>query len=396
MNLFILGYFKYTDFFIENINNILGSNIQTIQVLLPLAISFFTFQQISYLVDSYRGETYEYSFMRFALYVSFFPQLIAGPIVYHKEIMPQFTNNLRKVNFSNINLGIFIFSIGFFKKTVLADTFSIWVVSGFDSNVDLPFFEAWFVSLSYTFQLYFDFSGYADMAIGSALLFNIKLPVNFQSPYKSLNIKDFWRTWHITLGRFIRDYLYIPLGGNQSSQLKNATIILITFILAGVWHGAGWNFLIWGALHGVAYLIHRFWVTTNIKLHPIISWLICFNFINITWIFFRANEWSDALRVLKGMVGFNGILLPGFLSQNLEFLENFGFYFGGFLGSINGTVQTPLYILIGLCVVLCMKNTSELAKYFKEKPIWMFFSLIVFFSACFSLNESTNFLYYNF
>ena len=334
--------------------------------------------------------------MRFALYVSFFPQLIAGPIVYHKEIMPQFTNNLRKVNFSNINLGIFIFSIGFFKKTVLADTFSIWVVSGFDSNVDLPFFEAWFVSLSYTFQLYFDFSGYADMAIGSALLFNIKLPVNFQSPYKSLNIKDFWRTWHITLGRFIRDYLYIPLGGNQSSQLKNATIILITFILAGVWHGAGWNFLIWGALHGIAYLIHRFWVTTNIKLHPIISWLICFNFINITWIFFRANEWSDALRVLKGMVGFNGILLPGFLSQNLEFLENFGFYFGGFLGSINGTVQTPLYILIGLCVVLCMKNTSELAKYFKEKPIWMFFSLIVFFSACFSLNESTNFLYYNF
>lgn len=223
-NLSLLGYFKYTDFFLSNFNGIFGADIPLMHIALPLAISFFTFQQIAYLVDSYRNETKEYDFLNYALFVTFFPQLIAGPIVHHKEMMPQFASTWNKVkNYKNIALGIFIFSIGLFKKVVIADTFAVWATNGFDKAEVLTFFEAWATSLSYTFQLYFDFSGYTDMAIGAALLFNIKLPINFNSPYKATNIQDFWRRWHITLSRFLRDYVYIPLGGNRHGKLKNYT-----------------------------------------------------------------------------------------------------------------------------------------------------------------------------
>jgi len=209
-NLFLLGYFKYVDFFIENINFIINSHFSLLNLALPLAISFFTFQQIAYLVDSYKGETQEYDFLNYAVFVTFFPQLIAGPIVHHKEMMPQFANTKNKIkNYKNISLGIFIFSMGLFKKVVIADSFSLWATNGFDKAQTLTFIEAWATSLSYTFQLYFDFSGYTDMAIGAALLFNIKLPLNFNSPYKATNIQDFWRKWHITLSRFLsRLYIY--------------------------------------------------------------------------------------------------------------------------------------------------------------------------------------------
>lgn len=215
-NLALLGYFKYADFFIDNVNFIFSANLPSLNIVLPLAISFFTFQQIAYLVDSYRQQTKEYDFLNYALFVTFFPQLIAGPIVHHKEMMPQFANLKNKlINYKNIALGLFIFSFGLFKKVIIADTFAIWATNGFDNATTLSFIEAWTTSLSYTFQLYFDFSGYTDMAIGLALLFNIKLPINFNSPYKSLNIQEFWRRWHITLSRFLKDYIYIPLGGNR-------------------------------------------------------------------------------------------------------------------------------------------------------------------------------------
>ena len=215
-NIALLGYFKYTDFMIDNFNILTDANVPTLDLALPLAISFFTFQQISYLVDSYKQETKEYDFLNYALFVTFFPQLIAGPIVHHKEMMPQFAKTRNKVkNYRNIAMGLFIFSIGLFKKVVIADTFAVWATQGFDVATTLNLFEAWATSLSYTFQLYFDFSGYTDMAIGAALLFNIKLPINFNSPYKALGIQDFWRRWHITLSRFLKDYIYIPLGGNR-------------------------------------------------------------------------------------------------------------------------------------------------------------------------------------
>jgi len=255
-NVALLAYFKYADFLIENLNYIPDVQVDALNLALPLAISFFTFQQIAYLVDSYKLETKEYDFLNYAVFVSFFPQLIAGPIVHHKEMMPQFDNNRSKIiNYQNVLMGLFIFSIGLFKKVVIADSLAVWVSSGFDVATTLNFFEAWAVSLSYTFQLYFDFSGYVDMAIGLGLLFNIKLPINFNSPYKATNIQDFWRRWHMTLSRFLRDYVYIPLGGNRVGPFRVYFNLLATFVIGGIWHGAGWTFIFWGFLHGMALVI---------------------------------------------------------------------------------------------------------------------------------------------
>ncbi len=224
INLLVLGYYKYANFFVDTLNALNSTNIVLYEVILPLAISFFTFQQITYLVDSYRGQTKEYKFLHYCLFVTFFPQLIAGPIVHHKEMLPQFANNIvYKIRSKNLAIGITIFALGLFKKVVLADGVSVYSTPVFDaaeSGVILTFFEAWAGALAYTFQLYFDFSGYSDMAIGIARMFGILLPLNFNSPYKSTSIIDFWRRWHITLSRFLRDYLYIPLGGNKKGKLR--------------------------------------------------------------------------------------------------------------------------------------------------------------------------------
>ncbi|MDF1879352.1 MBOAT family protein, partial [Sulfurimonas sp. SAG-AH-194-C20] len=308
INLLLLLYFKYADFFIENFNLLTDENVPSLDLVLPLAISFFTFQQISYLVDSYKKKVKEHSFLNYALFVTFFPQLIAGPIVHHQEMMPQFrdTNNT-EVNYHNIAKGIFIFSIGLFKKVVIADTFAVWATQGFNVTTQLSFLEAWATSLSFTFQLYFDFSGYTDMAIGAALLFNISLPINFNSPYKSNNIQDFWRRWHITLSRFLKDYIYIPLGGNKNGEYITYSNLIITFLIGGIWHGAGWTFILWGFLHGLALVIYKIWSKYGFKIWTCISWLITFNFINITWVFFRANEVEDAIKILSAMFSFDDI-----------------------------------------------------------------------------------------
>jgi len=356
INILLLGYFKYSDFFLENLNLIFSSNIQLINLALPLAISFFTFQQIAYLVDSYRQETKEYDFLNYALFVTFFPQLIAGPIVHHKEMMPQFANKRNMVkNYKNIAMGFFIFSIGLFKKVVIADTFAVWATAGFDTATTLNLFEAWATSLSYTFQLYFDFSGYTDMAIGAALLFNIKLPINFNSPYKATDIQDFWRRWHITLSRFLRDYIYIPLGGNRISSFRTYTNLLATFIIGGIWHGAGWTFIFWGFLHGVALVIHRAWSKLGFKLWTWLAWLITFNFINIAWVFFRAKEWDDAVKVLGSMFSLDNIVLPGFLVNKLSFLQNYGIHFGHSFSNLNAGAYVVFWLLLGYILVLGLK-----------------------------------------
>lgn len=309
-NLGLLAYFKYFDFFIANINSLFDSNLPLLHLILPLAISFFTFQQIAYLVDNYKTDTKEYSLLNYCLFVTFFPQLIAGPIVHHKEMMPQFASLQNKfINWNNVIKGIFIFSIGLFKKVIIADTFASWANAGYYSTSSLDLLQAWFTSLSYTFQLYYDFSGYTDMAIGAALLFNIKLPVNFNSPYKAVNIQDFWRRWHMTLSRWLRDYLYIPLGGNRSGELLTYRNLFITFLLGGLWHGAGWTFVIWGALHGCALMIHRLWHKMGFHMPVILAWPTTFLFVNFTWVFFRANSLPDAIHLIRAMFGLNGVTL---------------------------------------------------------------------------------------
>ena len=378
-NLSLLGYFKYADFFIENFNLLSGTDFNLLHMILPLAISFFTFQQIAYLVDSYRQETKEYDFLNYALFVTFFPQLIAGPIVHHSEMMPQFASKWNAVKkYRNIALGLFIFSIGLFKKVVIADTFAVYSSAGFDTATTLNLFEAWATSLSYTFQLYFDFSGYTDMAIGIALLFNIKLPINFNSPYKARNIQDFWRRWHMTLSRFLRDYVYIPLGGNKKSSFRTYSNLMATFIIGGLWHGAGWTFIFWGFLHGVALVIHRLWSNLGFKMWTWLAWLITFNFVNIAWVFFRAKEWDDALRILGAMFSLDNVVIA--LS-----LEN-----------ISGDIFTILWIIAGFILVLFFKNTVEKAKELKINYKTLLFTLFCLLVALLSLNKVSEFLYFNF
>ncbi|WP_345980658.1 MBOAT family O-acyltransferase [Sulfurimonas sp. HSL3-2] len=396
-NLALLGYFKYSDFFIQNVNLAFESSISLLHLALPLAISFFTFQQIAYLVDSYRGETKEYDFLNYALFVTFFPQLIAGPIVHHSEMMPQFASrwNLAK-NYKNIATGLFIFSIGLFKKVVIADTFSVWATNGFDHAVTLNMLEAWVTSLSYTFQLYFDFSGYTDMAIGAALLFNIKLPINFNSPYKATSIQDFWRRWHITLSRFLKDYIYIPLGGNRKGNFRTYTNLMATFILGGIWHGAGWTFVFWGFLHGIALVINHIWRSIGLKLPTIFAWFITFNFINIAWVFFRAKEWNDAIKVLSGMMGFNNIVLPTFLVNQLYFLKNYHVEFGGFLVNIKGDLSMFIWLIAGFVLILFFKNSNESINLFKPSiKISLITAFLLVFSVL-SLTKASEFLYFNF
>mgnify|MGYP000529989612 CR=1 FL=1 len=396
-NLVLLGYFKYADFFIENFNLISDSNINLLNLLLPLAISFFTFQQIAYLVDSYRSETKEYDFLNYALFVTFFPQLIAGPIVHHKEMMPQFANVRNKVkNYKNIATGLFIFSMGLFKKVVIADTFSVWANKGFDVAQTLNLFEAWATSLSYTFQLYFDFSGYTDMAIGIALLFNIKLPINFNSPYKALNIQDFWRRWHMTLSRFLRDYVYIPLGGSKGGNFRTYTNLMATFILGGFWHGAGWTFLFWGFLHGVALSIHRVWHSIGFKMWTWLAWLITFNFVNIAWVFFRAKEWDDATKVLSGMFGFSGVIVKEKLIRKLEFLEEYGVVFGEVTVHIGDGSKSLNWIILGFILTMLAKNSMMLANKFKTNTWYLLMQIVMIFTTLSMLDTVSEFLYFNF
>lgn len=394
-NLALLGYFKYSDFFIINLNRLLHEHISLLHLALPLAISFYTFQQIAYLVDSYKGETKEYDFLHYALFVTFFPQLIAGPIVHHAEMMPQFAKMKNKVkNYHNIALGLFIFSMGLFKKVVIADTFAIWATKGFDIAHELNMLEAWAASLSYTFQIYFDFSGYTDMAIGAALLFNIKLPMNFFSPYKATSIQDFWRRWHITLSRFLRDYLYIPLGGNRKGEIRTYSNLFITFLLGGIWHGAGWTFVLWGMLHGVASVIHKMWQKLGFKMNIALAWFITFIFIDITWVFFRANSFDSAMKVLHGM--FMGpLILPVSLTNYFKPLEELGVKLGHWSKLYQGDTYLGLWLIAAFIVVLFFANSMEMMKRFKTNLFYMMLTLF-FFSAIFMLYRKSEFIYFNF
>ncbi len=405
-NLSLLGYFKYSDFFITNINLLFGVSIPLLHLALPLAISFFTFQQIAYLVDSYRGETKEYDFLNYALFVTFFPQLIAGPIVHHSEMMPQFASRWNLVkNYRNIAAGLFIFSIGLFKKVVIADSFAVWATAGFDTAPFLTLLEAWATSLSYTFQLYFDFSGYTDMAIGAALLFNIKLPINFNSPYKAFDIQDFWRRWHITLSRFLKDYIYIPLGGNRKGGSRTYANLLATFLIGGIWHGAGWTFVFWGLLHGLALVLHRFWKFMGFTMPALLAWFITFNFINFTWIFFRAREWKDAMKVLNGMLGNSGVVLPERLHRYLSFLTpSESFSFGKVTFHIMGGTTMMVWLFVAFVLVLRCRNSNEKIAYPKlddagvltrSNAVWYAF-LFMFSLLYMSISTYSEFIYFNF
>ena len=479
-------------------------------IMLPLAISFFTFQQIAYLIDCYKSPKYTThlsasGFLDYCLFVTFFPQLIAGPIVHHKEMMPQFrrlntesTQTNKDIFYQSIAKGLFIFSLGLFKKVLIADSFAKWANAGFsavENGAVLNFFESWATSLSYTFQLYFDFSGYCDMALGLGLLFGVVLPLNFNSPYKARNIADFWRRWHITLGRFLKEYVYIPLGGNRNEKYKNAlhyvlinkiltlrNLFIVAF-LSGIWHGSGWGFIIWGCLHGVAMVVHRIYQDlilnmqctksyvfskslpkndenlhktnpkTNLgidsriyinktessadsnvntdsilydcektqprkqcniissdeilnakkqpfrqKLLTLLYWFLTFNFVNLSWIFFRAENISGAFNLIKGM--FSGaIVLPSFLESRLGFLKEYGVGFGKWANSIDESsfVVIGALFVVFVLVIAC-KNSFEYLQRFRPNLFTLFAILFALFGSLIvlSIHNSSEFIYFNF
>ncbi len=377
-NLSVLGYFKYKNFFFENISGLTGLPTITEKIVIPLGISFYIFQQISFIVDTYRMNAARCSLLDYTLFVSFFPQLVAGPISYQHEITPQFNSEKAGViNYENLGRGLYLFSMGLFKKIVIADSLAPYVENGFDKALALPFWDSWGVSLAYTCQLYFDFSGYTDMALGLGLLFNIKLPNNFNSPYQSLNIQDFWRRWHITLGRFVRDYLYFPLGGNRKGAYRTLANLLLCFLLIGLWHGADWNFVIWGALHGIAMIIHRIWQNTGIKIHTFAAWLITILYVNACWVIFRAESSFDAIKIYKGMLG----------------LVNIGF-------STSLTMQKD-FLLLGTSLTLIAfaaraKNSTTISRKMKFTGHESLFIITLFMTAFIRMYTYQTFLYFDF
>ena len=388
-NLLLLFYFKYIDFSIITINKITGSNLDLLNIILPIGISFFTFQQIAYLSDIYtkKHTNTKEGFIEYSCFVCFFPQLVAGPIVHHAEMMPQFADpkNIR-INWENIYNGLFFISMGLAKKVLIADRLSPVVSLAFDSYSSLSLSEAVFSSLAYTAQLYFDFSGYSDMAIGCALLFNIHLPQNFNSPYKSLSIQDFWRRWHITLSRWLRDYLYIPLGGNRKGNTRTLINLFTTFLLGGIWHGAAWTFILWGVLHGTCLCVHRIFSRTfSLKIPKLLGWFLTFIFINLTWITFRATSFDCIHKFIIAFSGENGIGSPISLLKEASKLDGFS------------VKQRLIIFLLSFLIVFALPNSNQIAT-FNSKYKTIIIILLLIFGLSFAINPELKqeFIYFQF
>lgn len=400
LNLGMLFYYKYYDFFLENLNMIVGTDFALRHLLLPLGISFFTFQQISYVVDAYRGKTEQYTFLEYASFVAYFPQLIAGPIVTHDELIPQFRDPLKKrFQWDHFGQGLYMFAMGLAKKVLLADVFGVAANWGFADLTQLDAVNGILVSLAYTFQIYFDFSGYCDMAIGIGRMMNLDLPVNFDSPYKSLTIEEFWDRWHKTLGRFLTQYIYIPLGGNRKGQARTYVNILIVFIISGFWHGAQWAFVLWGILHGLFKIVNRHWSKFFAALHPAMNWLLTFSFVNFTWVLFRSESISQTLFFLRQMLKLecgpiNENIVSAFQLPEIVFL---GRHLPG-IELLNTYPNLLLWVFYGgaLALVLSAGNTYERMLCYKPSFRTMAVTVILLVWSILSLSGVSTFLYFNF
>lgn len=379
-NLLLLGYYKYANFFIDNLNALTGTGFTNSEIILPLGISFFTFTQIAFLVDTYQGKVKETHFIHYTLFVTYFPHLIAGPVLHHKEMMPQFElrDNCR-FDSQNVALGLTIFILGLAKKVLIADSLAEYATPIFNavhSGGQPQLLEAWIGALSYTFQLYFDFSAYSDMAIGLSLLFNVRLPVNFNSPYQAVSIIEFWRRWHMTLSRFLRDYLYIPLGGNRKGELRRYLNLLIAMLLGGLWHGAGWTFIAWGGLHGFYLTVNHLWITLKQRLgwrdggkcSRSVSATFTFLLVVFAWVFFRAESFDAALRMVEGMIGMNGCSISKKHEMTAfgQFVKNWGVEFSG---TLTMTGMNPggafRYLILSLIITLSLPNLQDYFRRFK-------------------------------
>lgn len=397
INLGLLIYFKYMDFFISNVNGIFKADFNLLKIALPLGISFFTFQQVSFIVDSYNGEVADVDFIEYACFVSFFPQLIAGPIVTHDEMLPQFRDETKKhFNIDNFVRGFYIFSLGLAKKVLIANRFSGAVSYTYATIQKMNTFSAIICMLAYTIQIYFDFSGYCDMAVGIGKMLNIDIPVNFNSPYKARTIGEFWERWHITLTRFFRKYIYFPLGGSRKGNIRTYINIMIVFLVSGLWHGADWKFVIWGAMHGLLMVVSRIFRKFINKVPSAINWIVTFLFVNIAWVFFRAPSIQDAVTVIRNLFSFNFSGFDAVISDTFKFEEVK--YLVGLLriDRVFPNVIMTGYFLVSFWFMTLGKNAIERSKTFKPnfKTAAVIVILLVW-SIC-SLNKVQEFLYFNF
>jgi alginate O-acetyltransferase complex protein AlgI len=425
-NLALLGYFKYANFFMEVVQETTGLNYSIGAIILPLGISFFTFTQIAFLVDLYRGEASDLSFSRYLLFVTFFPHLIAGPILHHASIVPQFSwpKDHRR---SDLEVGIAIFIFGLFKKVIIADSLAKFVSPVFDAAVQgqgLGVIESWAGVVAFSLQLYFDFSGYSDMAIGLARMCGVRFPLNFSSPYKAHNIIEFWRRWHMTLSQFLRDYLYISLGGNRRGPARRYLNLMVTMVLGGLWHGASWTFVLWGALHGIYLVLNHAWqyAARGLGLAGVlrgaersVGIVVTFLAVTVAWVFFRAPSLTAAIAVLRGMAGLNGVRLP---YQWEGKLDQLGVHLTPWITFVDmrttfaGQRQVLLTALC-LAVVWFFPNTQEVMGNFepalnaggkglvawwqwRPTPAWALIIAILTLVPMLWLNQASEFLYYQF
>lgn len=406
VNIGSLFFFKYFDFFISNVNEVFKTSLPFLHIALPLGISFFTFQQLSYIIDSYNGDENirKYNFLDYALFVTYFPQLIAGPIVTHDEMVPQFADKDRKrFDYDNFAKGLYAFAFGLAKKVIIADTFGLFVDAGFNDIPSLGSINALLVMLAYTFQIYFDFSGYCDMATGIGKMMNIDITMNFNSPYKAIGIVDFWKRWHITLTRFFTKYIYIPLGGNRKGKFRTYVNILIVFFISGVWHGANWTFIIWGLLHGIASIITRIidkktgWFSyRKSKIIRIPLWVATFAFINLTWVIFRSESINQAFEFYSQLFNFNNSISVDLLN-NISFpginliVGKISSYFPSFQ-----IIAPLLFFAFALFANIFLKNTYERIVSFRASFSKSLLTVLLLIWCILSFAGVSSFLYWNF
>lgn len=389
-NILLLFYYKYYNFFIENLNFIFPIQASLISLALPLAISFYTLQQVAYLVDVYQGVSVEKRYSRYFMFVSFFPQLIAGPIVRHRDMQDQYAFDApSKFDTASLFHGIIIFSLGLAKKVLIADNFGVWADAGFSNPSTLSSYEALLVSWCYTLQIYFDFSGYSDMAVGLGLMFGVSLPFNFNSPLQARGMIDFWKRWHITLTNFITSYIYTPMlrSMNKITFARAMIVTIVSFAVAGFWHGAAWTFIIFGALNGLGIACNHVWkkkVRKNLSfgLHPFLCWFVTVNYVNVCLTFFRADSVTAAAQIVSKAYD------PISLSTGLFSIQTPGLYF------LPRYAILPIIVAIGLCV-LC-KNTREIAPAVSSKPLVSGGLALIAAAAVFEINTYSSFLYFNF
>lgn len=415
-NLGVLFYFKYYDFFIENVNAVFDTSFMLKGILLPLGISFFTFQQIGFVVDAYRGEIEECSFLDYALFVSFFPQLIAGPIVNHSEMIPQFAQiGRRKMDWNQFTSGVYLFTLGMVKKVLVADTFGKAVNWGYSNVSGLTGVDSALLILFYVLQLYFDFSGYCNMARGLGWLFGIEIPVNFNSPYKAVDIVDFWKRWHITLSRFFTRYVYIPLGGNRKGRGRMYGNLFMIYLLSGIWHGAGWTYVLWSVTQGVLYILTRMWQIhqkekkvgsaavreRNLfarKAVTVGGTFFTFVYFSLTCVFFRSETVGQALEIFRRLFT-GGIAVPAVSMTEGFNLDEFWYVMK--LLHLDRLPYSQMYLcgvitLVTLVVVFAAPNADEAAARFKP-GVWNAFVTAGLFLWCvLSLAGVSSFLYFNF